>query len=285
MATRTEQEPADVVRSLQRKVEEYERWFRFLDGQNRVLERERQKLSAVFNHTDAGFLVFDSALKVVWANEVFSSRFGAAFEPGEIPGAACHKILCGRENVCEDCPVTQSFAGGEMAHREIQAETGDGSRFIYLTAMPIKSPYGDTEEALAMVQDVSDLEVLRRSREALVDCEERYALLLGAGGAVPWRMDPVTLVFTEIGGEAVRLLGHTAGAWCAPGFLGAHLHPDDRDRVIDFLRGATAGAEAQAREFRMIAVDGRMVRLRTVVKASRRVAGKTLLLGVMSEAR
>ena len=50
MPVQTESVPERTLEQLQRKIEEYERWFRFLDGQNRVLERERQKLSAVLNH-------------------------------------------------------------------------------------------------------------------------------------------------------------------------------------------------------------------------------------------
>ena len=42
-----------------------ERRFRLLDEQMRVLERERQKLSAIVNHTDSGFLVFDASLQVM----------------------------------------------------------------------------------------------------------------------------------------------------------------------------------------------------------------------------
>jgi hypothetical protein len=77
-----------------RKVQEYERWFRFLDGQNRVLERERQKLSAVLNHTDAGFLVLDGTRSVVWANEVFRKSFDGLI-PARSSAPRATACLCG----------------------------------------------------------------------------------------------------------------------------------------------------------------------------------------------
>src|SRR5690349_15692498 len=69
------EDPEDL---LHRKLEDYQRRFRLLDDQMRVLERERQKLSAVVNHTDAGFLVFDASLCVTWTNNIFATRFCAS---------------------------------------------------------------------------------------------------------------------------------------------------------------------------------------------------------------
>jgi PAS domain-containing protein len=67
----------DSVDSLRQRVEELERWFQTQDRQILFLERERQKLSALTNHTDAGFLVFDTQLQVRWMNNVCRDWFGA----------------------------------------------------------------------------------------------------------------------------------------------------------------------------------------------------------------
>jgi len=63
--TRPLRASAEPIESLQRRLEESERWVPILDGQVRILDRERQKLSAIVGHTDAGFLVMDAALQVV----------------------------------------------------------------------------------------------------------------------------------------------------------------------------------------------------------------------------
>src|SRR5262249_35028931 len=47
-------------------------------------------------------------------------------------------------------------------------------RYLYVTAMPIRSLTGQTDQCIVMVQDVSDLEVLRRSQEDLRASEERF---------------------------------------------------------------------------------------------------------------
>ena len=64
--------PAETIESLRRRLEAAERLVRLFDAQVQVLERERQKLSAVVGHGDVGFLVVDASLQVVWTNEYFA---------------------------------------------------------------------------------------------------------------------------------------------------------------------------------------------------------------------
>ncbi|HET6463870.1 MAG TPA: hypothetical protein VFH33_08735, partial [Candidatus Krumholzibacteria bacterium] len=93
----------DSVDSLRRRVEELERWFQTQDRQLLFLERERQKLSALTNHTDAGFLVFDTQLQVRWMNNVCREWFGAKeIAPRQL--IRCCDLMCGARDSCEDCP-------------------------------------------------------------------------------------------------------------------------------------------------------------------------------------
>ena len=160
---------------LRRQVEHYERWARLLDGQIRVLERERQKLSAVVNHADAGFLVFDAALRVVWASDFFANRLSAGANPTELTERRCHEVLCRSHAPCETCPAAVPFETRSVAHHELRLVLDGAERTIYATAMPILSPGGQVDQTMVMVQDVSDLEVLRNS-EARKDAVLRTAL-------------------------------------------------------------------------------------------------------------
>ncbi|MFQ6114130.1 MAG: PAS domain S-box protein, partial [bacterium] len=163
----------NVDRLLQR-IAELERWFRIHDAQIRVLERERQKFSAVVNHTDAGFLVVDSSLQVVWTNNVFSKRFNALSHYQDSQGVKCNQLLCSQKDICEHCPCAKALSSGDVAHHEFVLEIDEKPHNIYATAMPIKSPEGKVDEAIIMLQDITCLEVLRRSEEGLRASEERF---------------------------------------------------------------------------------------------------------------
>ena len=147
--------------------------LRIMDGQLRILERERQKFSALVNNTDAGFLTLDRSLKVTWANAA-AKRFRASDDAAPLGGQPCHRILCHREATCEACPAARPFKTGEVAKQELRLPGEGQSRIIVATAVPIRSLLGDVEETIVMLQDMSDLEALRQSREELVkDIEER----------------------------------------------------------------------------------------------------------------
>lgn len=161
----------DSVDSLRRRVEELERWFQTQDRQILFLERERQKLSALTNHTDAGFLVFDTQLQVRWMNNVCRDWFGTRdTTPRQL--VRCCDAMCGEREACEDCPVAKTVLTGSVSHHELRLEVDGQTRHIYATSMPIKSHDNHVDEAMLMLQDITNLEVLRRSQEASVKARE-----------------------------------------------------------------------------------------------------------------
>jgi two-component system, sensor histidine kinase and response regulator len=160
------------VDALRRRVEELERWFQTHDRQVRFLERERQKLSALVNNTDAGFVVFDPALRVRWLNNVCRAWFGGAQSAHSGRAATCNELLCGERSICAACPTAQVLATGTVSHREVRLDVDGVQRHIYATAMPIKSHDNRVDEAILMLQDITDLEVLRRSEEASLRAKE-----------------------------------------------------------------------------------------------------------------
>ena len=149
--------------------EQYERWFRTLDAQLRILDRERQKFAAVANQTDTFAFVTDGSRTVRWLNKAMSAVVGCDSD-GDWQGRSC-SLLCTRvglkpaEEPCDRCPVMQAFTTNAAVHSEI-SDAPDG-RELYLTALPIKGPDGLPLEVLAQVQDLTHLEVVRRSRERL----------------------------------------------------------------------------------------------------------------------
>jgi signal transduction histidine kinase len=158
-------ETDDDLETLRRKVEDYEHRFALLDGQMRVLEKERQKLSAVVNNSDAGFMVIDSSFRLIWANNLVGGLIGGGgAHPGVLFGQSCNQVLCGRDRICDICPASQALRTGQVAHREILLEVGGERRDLYTTSMPIMSPDGRIEETMVMIQDVSGLGVLRQEK-------------------------------------------------------------------------------------------------------------------------
>jgi len=162
----------DNVDSLRRRVEELERWFQTQDRQVLFLERERQKLSALVNHADAGFLAIDAQLQVRWMNNVCRDWFGTR-ELVPHGNVRCCDVMCGEREPCESCPVAKTVLSASVSHQELRLEVDGVTRYIYATSMPIKSPDNHVDEVMLMLQDITDLEVLRRSQEESLRAKEQ----------------------------------------------------------------------------------------------------------------
>jgi len=241
---------------------DYERWFRVMDAQMRVLERERQKLAAVMNHADAGFVVMDAERRIVWSNEAVPHLFGLAGGRAAVEGRHCSEVVCGSPSVCDACPAARPFDSRTVAHEEIHRSAGGRARYIYATAMPIASPEGRVEQTLVMLQDISDLRVLRASEEALRASEERLRSIF-SHAAAGMAMLSSTGEVLEANPALCALLGYAPADLCRLS-LADLLYPVDRERVLQALAEArAASARSVDLEIRYVARHGSTVWGRT----------------------
>jgi PAS domain S-box-containing protein len=213
------------LRAQRLAAEQQERWFRQLDQQVRVLDRERQKLAAVVNQSDTHVFVTDLEGRIRWANRTLSLHASAADGEGSWVGRRCSDV-CSRfssgASLCVQCPVTRALQCNDVAHQEFR-ETVDGRvRTLYLSALPITDVAGHPQEALVLMQDLSDLETLRES-------EERYRVVTQAAsdgivtidedGRIIFANDAIQRIF---GYRVVELIGQPLTKLMPPEFVDGH---------------------------------------------------------------
>lgn len=148
------------------------------------------------------------------------------------------------------------------------------------------------QQALTILsrQVVAQLELQRHTGERqqtekmLHETKERLRALAEKVNAIAWEADLVTQRFTYVGPQAVKMLGYPIEAWYRDSFWIQHLHPEDRDKAIQFARTHFALESSIQRdnyefEYRMVANDGRVVWLRDIVYVRRQADGTGQLLG------
>ena len=96
-----------------------------------------------------------------------------------------------------------------------------------------------------------------------------FRRLLESTQIVQWEADARTWVFTYVGPQAERLLGYPVERWYEPDFWAAHVHPDDRERVVRFCEQAAREREAFEFEYRMIAASGQSIWVHDIVAVDR----------------
>ena len=187
--------------------ERYERWFQTLDQQVRTLDRERQKFSAVVAQSDLYVFVIDESRFVQWTNKAFAAALPVPPERSSWIGLPCREVctrleMNGEGEDCDHCPLVRALASNQPAHHEFHAQVGETGRNVYLTALPIRTPDGRPSEVMAMLQDLTDLHVLRRS-------EARYRLLFERSANAILMVEPGSGRIVLANPMSSALLGYT----------------------------------------------------------------------------
>ena len=257
------------ARSMQTR---YERWFKTLDEQLRLLDRERQKFAAMVHTSDAAVFVTDLERVIRWTNSAMSQRRpegGAAWV-----GLSCHDVCRSLtrdhdQGRCADCPVDHALRENALVHREFQNDREGVRRSFYLTALPIKGTDGRPEEAMVMIQDLSDLEILRTS-------ESRYRLLFERSGRSLVMMDPVTRQVLLCNPSAAAMTGYEPAELLTMRL--EHLLPaDEWARLEPLYRGAVEDGDLASHECRVRHRQG-WERVNTVSGTRTHLDGRSVLM-------
>jgi PAS domain S-box-containing protein len=232
---------------------QYERWFRTLDEQLRVLDRERQKFAAIVHRFDAHVCVTDTARRIRWTNSAMGAQPAPGPEPSGWIGLGCHAVCAGYGashdgGECADCPVRQALEQNTVTHREYRIEEAGGTRSHYLSALPIKGPDGSPHEVMVLIQDLSDLEIVRKS-------ESRYRLLFERSAKAILMVDPATRRILLANPMANRMTGHDREA--LTGLRLDDLHgPDDWPEMEQVYEAAFASGALAPQPCRVRTRDG-----------------------------
>jgi diguanylate cyclase (GGDEF)-like protein/PAS domain S-box-containing protein len=113
-----------------------------------------------------------------------------------------------------------------------------------------------------------------------------YRTLVESTRAIPWTIDWETKQFTYIGPQIEALLGWTPESWASVQDWVERMHPDDRERVVNYcVSQSQAGTDHEA-DYRAMTRDGDFVWIRDVVHVVRDEDGRVRsLVGFMFDIR
>lgn len=109
-----------------------------------------------------------------------------------------------------------------------------------------------------------------------------YKTLLESTKAIPWKIDWSTMRFAYIGPQIEKLLGWPPSSWVSVEDWAARMHPEDRERVVNFcVAQSKAGTDHEA-DYRALTQGGGYVWIRDVVHVVRNENGEVdSLIGFM----
>jgi len=109
-----------------------------------------------------------------------------------------------------------------------------------------------------------------------------YQALLESTQAIPWKIDWASMTFAYIGPQIEPLLGWSRDSWRSVEDWALRMHPDDRERVVNFcVTQSQAGVDHEA-DYRALTRDNGYVWIRDVVHVVRNDQGEVqALIGFM----
>jgi len=242
-----------------------------------ALQKSEQHYRMLFERNLAG--VYRSTLDgtLLDCNESFVRIFG--FSSRE--DAVSHNVVENyfseeeRDRFLAQLVRERVIDNGEFHRRRI-----DGTPvWVMEAATLLKDDHGEFTIIEGTLVDITDRKV---TYTALESAEAQYRQLVQSVQAIVWKADSGAQRFSFVSEEAEPMLGFSVHEWLrTPNFRRLHLHPDDRDMVMDEIAIATADRRDFELEYRMISSDGKTVWVRDI---ARYVAGKdqhAQLVGVM----
>ena len=109
-----------------------------------------------------------------------------------------------------------------------------------------------------------------------------YRTLLESTRAIPWKIDWASATFSYIGPQIEPLLGWAPESWMTVNDWAERMHPDDRERVVNFCVSQSQSGVDHEADYRALTADGNYVWIRDVVHVVRDAAGNVeSLVGFM----
>jgi PAS domain S-box-containing protein len=234
----------------------HEQWFETLDAQLGLLDRERQKFVAVVNQSDTYMLVVNADYSVQWTNRAMGdllnnagSNFNWISEPVQ---EVWDRLRIKAPSAGSDrCPIARALQENLVTHHELHRTNNDKMRNLYLTALPITAPDGNPDEILIMIQDITDLDVLRRS-------ESRYRSLFEGSPDAMLMIEPRSSRIVLANPATARLTGYDAADLINKRVQLLH-DPEDWIRVEAIYETAFDASDLLTAECRLKTLSGERV--------------------------
>lgn len=151
-------------------------------------------------------------------------------------------------------------AGNQVEHFENRYRCKDGS-YKWLSW----SGVGGIEEKLiyCTARDITDR---KQAEETLQKSNQYYETILHSLNGIVWEFDLQAQQFLFVSDKAEEILGYPIEQWLTePYFWESHIYPEDREWVVEGCRQLVLKQQEGQLEYRMVAVNGRIVWMQNII--------------------
>jgi PAS domain S-box-containing protein len=119
------------------------------------LKQERDMLEDITENISAGLMLVNKDYQIMWTNK-FSKQLH-----GNVENQTCYSALQGRDTICPHCGIKKIFNGATIDIRESTVSRNGKTRFLEVTATPMKDKDGNTVAALELTMDATEIKKMQ----------------------------------------------------------------------------------------------------------------------------
>ena len=141
-----------------------------------LLSKPEELLEAIGD----GISIVDREYRILYENKVHRNIFG------DLVGEYCYKAYQSRDSVCVGCPVALTFKNGKIHTVQRQLQNDKGTKYLEVTASPLKNSAGKIIAGIEVVRDITDRKFLEENiRESKEKYQSLYQEFHGILNAIP----------------------------------------------------------------------------------------------------
>lgn len=245
--------------------------------ESKIYTQYSEHLSLLDNIPDALLLV-DSKGQIVYSNPHIEKIFGYSSEELQgssieclVPEHSQQKYFKQTEHN-KKTPKLQKISVNDLRGLHKNGEE------LHIEVSLNSYSIGNKTYSIAVIRDVTER---YWEQVHLQDREERLRILIESTRAIPWAADANTWEITYVGSQALDILGYPVEHWYKKDFWINHVHPDDRESVIQTYHEKLCINSNFALEYRMIKLDGNVIWVHDAVNVEYKNSKPVLLRGFM----
>lgn len=225
-----------------------------------ILRDSEQQLRLITDALPALVSYVDAEQRLRFCNKTYEDWFGHT--RNELYGMHLRDII-GPNYERRSHYIERALAGERVSYEAVISDKDERQHYVYIDYIPDVDSTGSVQ---GFVTQIWDMTPIKQAEGSLQNLEQDYRALIDTIEGIVWEADVTTFQFTFVSAQAERLLGYPIRQWVEEtDFWQKHIHPDDRDRVIQSCQQSTADRRNNDLEYRMIASDGDIVWLRDIV--------------------
>jgi PAS domain S-box-containing protein len=220
-----------------------------------AIQAERNKLQSLIDAMEDSLTIQDTEYNIVYQNEVSKKIFGDRL------GEKCYRAYEGRETVCDECPVEQTFKDGKSHTTERKTVLPSGEVIIWEnTANPIRDAKGMIVSCLELGRNITKR---KKAEKELSKTQAQLSSAVQIAHLGPWEYDAINdlFIFNDAFYELFHTTADEVGGYTMPSaeYTRRFVYPEDAHLVGEEVRKALQADDpnfSRQLDHRIIYADG-----------------------------